>query len=130
MFADGNDFSSETIDKNRNIYYQQQTANVIEEQVRETISLINYALNLHMNIGQNLTIVSPSVSMVLETLSSNSLSNKLISQVENTQIQMPLTFNSTLNDNHVISLRVRFLFLQILIPHFTISVFSSTPCIS
>ncbi|CAF1602837.1 unnamed protein product, partial [Adineta ricciae] len=105
MFADGNDFSSETIDKNRNIYYQKQTATEIAEQVRETISLISYALNLHMNIGQNLTITSPSVFMQLETLSSNSLSNKLISQIENVQIQMPLTFNSTLNDNQIISLR-------------------------
>jgi hypothetical protein len=77
LFANGNDFSPETIEKNRNIYYQKQAANQISTQTTDTMSLLTSALNIHLNIGQNMTMNTPSVFMSLETSLMLSLSNKL-----------------------------------------------------
>ncbi len=68
LFINKNDFSKETIDKNRNIYYQKKLANQINNQVKEIISLLTSALNIHLNIGQNLIINTPEVFMSLETI--------------------------------------------------------------
>ncbi|CAF4628727.1 unnamed protein product, partial [Rotaria socialis] len=80
LFADGNDFSWETIEKNRNIYYQKQAANEISTEVEQTISLISSALNIHLNLGQILTVNTSSIFMSMETISVGSLSNKSIEQ--------------------------------------------------
>ncbi|CAM4981739.1 unnamed protein product, partial [Rotaria socialis] len=97
LFADGNDFSWETIEKNRNIYYQKQATNEISTEVEQTISLISSALNIHLNLGQNLTVNTSSIFMSMETISVGSLSNKSIEQIGDARIQMPsnLQFNST-----------------------------------
>jgi hypothetical protein len=108
LFADGNDFSYETIEKNRNIYYQKQTANQIINQVTEITSLITSALNIHLNIGQNLTMNTPSVFMSLETISIKSLENKQIQQVGDAHIRLPASFYTNLSSNTIISLRVCF----------------------
>jgi hypothetical protein len=110
LFADGNDFSWETIEKGRNIYYQKQMASQITIQTTETISLITAALNIHLNIGQNLTMNTSSVFMSLETISVESLSDKTIEQVGNAQIRLPSTFASNINNNQTVSLRVCFSF--------------------
>ena len=74
-------------------------------------ALLTSALNIHLNIGQNLSMNTPAMFMSLETLSIESLSNKRIEQVGNAQIHLPtLDFEN----NRRISLRVRcFLFLMI-----------------
>ncbi len=52
--------------------------------------------------------------MSLETISANSLSNKTIQQIGNAQISLPANFNSSLNYNQSLSLRVcLFLFLSL-----------------
>jgi hypothetical protein len=107
LFANGNDFSSETIEENRNLDYQKQLANQIATEVTQTISLLTSALNIHLNIGQNMTINSSSVFMSLETISFESLSDKLIEQTENGHILI----SSNYNTNRIVSLRVCFLFL-------------------
>jgi hypothetical protein len=107
LFADGNDFSWETIENGRNTYYQQQMANQIISQVSQTNSLITSALNVHLNIGQNLTMNTPSVFMSLETTSISSLTNKIIQQVGNAQIRIPSRFNLFTNSSSSISVRVR-----------------------
>jgi hypothetical protein len=107
LFADGTDFSWETIEKGRNLYYQKQTANQINQQTNETISLLTSALNIHLNIGQNLTMNTSSVFMSLGTISINSLSNKVIQQVGNAQIYLP---SNIANDDQTVSLRVCFLY--------------------
>ncbi|CAF1635892.1 unnamed protein product, partial [Didymodactylos carnosus] len=56
LFAEYDDFSTETIEKNRNIYYQQQTADDISIQVEETLSMITNVLSYHMNVGQKIEI--------------------------------------------------------------------------
>jgi hypothetical protein len=66
------------------------------------ISLVTAALNIHLNIGQNMKMNSSSVLMSLEKSSFESLSNKLIEQVGNAQIHIP----SDLDNNGTVSLRV------------------------
>ncbi|CAF2697542.1 unnamed protein product [Rotaria sp. Silwood2] len=83
LFANGNDFSIKTIEKNRNIYYQKQAANQIEIQVKEIISLLTSSLNIHLNLGQNLLINTSETFMSLETISIESLSNRIVEQVGN-----------------------------------------------
>ena len=68
--------------------------------------MLTSALNIHLNIGQNLTMNSPSVFMSLETTSFESLSNKLIEQIENAQIHIPSNLNSNSTNNGTISLQV------------------------
>ncbi|CAF3980133.1 unnamed protein product [Rotaria sp. Silwood2] len=105
LFADGNDFSMETIEKNRNIYYQKQAANQIENQVKEMMELLTSSLNIHLNLGQNLLINTSETFMSLETISVESLSNRIVKQVGNAQFRIPsnLTFDKI--DNFSISLR-------------------------
>jgi len=101
----------ETIEKNRNLYYQKQVANQIITQSTETISLLTAALNIHLNIGQNFIMNTSSIFMLLETISFQSLSNKFIQQIENTQIHLPSTIN---NNNSTISIRVCFIIIILL----------------
>ncbi len=108
LFADGNDFSWETIQKGRNTYYQKQAANQIINQVNELISLLTSTLNIHINIGQNLTINTSSAFMSLATVSISSLSNKQIQQVGNAQVRIPSNFNSNISNSSTVSLRVSF----------------------
>ncbi|UJR06650.1 hypothetical protein I4U23_010936 [Adineta vaga] len=105
LFADGDDFSWTTIQKNRNIYDQKQLANQINTQMNKIISLLTSTLNLHLNIGQNYTIATSQVWMTLETRSSQSLSNSFIKQIGNGQVQLPSNFQMYLNNNEKISIR-------------------------
>ncbi|CAF4003433.1 unnamed protein product [Adineta steineri] len=107
LFSDGNDFSTATIDKNRNIYYQKQLANQINSQVTQMISLLTSSLNIHLNIGQS-SLMNTSQSFVsLETISIQSLKNKLVKQVENAQFNIPSDFILNTTSNSSISLRSR-----------------------
>jgi hypothetical protein len=76
--------------------------------------LLTSALNIHLNIGQNQTINTSSVLMSLETISFESLSNKLIQQIGNAQISLPSNINSNINNEQTVSLRVCFLVLLLL----------------
>ncbi|CAF4145951.1 unnamed protein product, partial [Adineta steineri] len=105
LFANGNDFSWKTIEQGRNIYYQKQLATTISNQMNEIISLLTSTLNIHINIGQNLTINTPSTFMSLESISIESLSNKQIPQVGNARVNIPKHFNSNINDNSAVMLR-------------------------
>ncbi|UJR16137.1 hypothetical protein I4U23_003048 [Adineta vaga] len=105
LFADGNDFSWETIQKNRNLYYQKQTAEKIRSQTKETTRLLTTALNHHLNIGQNITMNTSSVIMSIETFLIGYLANKLIEPIGNAQINLPSIFNTNLPYSQTISLR-------------------------
>ncbi len=108
LFASGNDFSWETIEKNRNLYYQKQSANQITSQITETNSFLTAALNIHLNIGQISTINTSSVFMSLEATSMELLPNKLLQQVGGGRISLPENFY--MNKNGTVSLRVSFSF--------------------
>ena len=75
LFADGSDFSDETIDRNCNLYYQQQLATAVSQELDEATSLLTPMLNAHLNVGQNFTLNTPQVIMSLEPLSSQSLTS-------------------------------------------------------
>jgi hypothetical protein len=76
--------------------------------MNEVISLLSSSLNIHLNIGQNMIINTSQVFMSLETTSIESLSNKLLKQVGNGQIQLPEDLNSNIINNVRISIRVSF----------------------
>jgi hypothetical protein len=108
LFADGDDFSWETIQKGRNVYYQKKLAEEITIKVSEMIRLLTSVLNIHLNIGLNSTINTSEVFLSLETLSIESLSNKTVKQVGSAQIQIPS--NLHLNKNQTVLLRVSLTF--------------------
>ena len=112
LFVDGNDFSSESIEKGRNLYYQKQLANQINSQVSEIISKLTSILNIHLNIGQETIMNTSEVFMSLETRLLNSLSNKQIKQVGNAAIRLPSNFQTNISQNSTVSIRVRYLFLH------------------
>lgn len=74
--------------------------------MNEMISLLHSILHLHLNRGQHFRINTPEVFMSAETLSSQSLSNKLIEQVPNARIRFPT--NVPVNLNGSISIEVSF----------------------
>jgi hypothetical protein len=78
--------------------------------MNEVVSLLSSSININLNIGQNSKINTSQVFMSLETQSLESLSNKLVKQVGNGQIQLPQNFNSNLNNNSKISIRVSLVF--------------------
>ncbi len=108
LFNIGNDFSQETIEKNRNIYYQKKLANETMNQVNNITSLVTSALNIHLNIGQNLTMNTPEAFMLVETISVKSFLNKPIQQVGTAEIRIPSNLTLDLNPSTTVSLRVRF----------------------
>ncbi|CAF4173255.1 unnamed protein product, partial [Adineta steineri] len=103
LFADGNDFSWGTIQKNRNIYYQEQLANQITNQMNDLKSLLTSSLNIYLNVGQNILINTSQVFMSLETKANEFLSNKFTQSISNAQIQVPQNLNLT--NNSKISIR-------------------------
>ena len=80
------------------IYYQKQMSNQINDQTIKTISLLTSTLNIQLNIGQNLTINTSQIFMLVEKTSFESLKNN--------QIFIPSKLNSTLNNNDTVLLRV------------------------
>ena len=119
LYSDEKSISYETIQKNRNIFYQKRLANEIQEKVKKIISLLSLSINIHLNLEQNLIINTSKVFSSLKTLSFQSLSNQILKQVGNALVQFPSQFNSNLNQNQTISLRVNyFFFFQFFILYF------------
>jgi hypothetical protein len=81
------------------------------KQMNELIELLTSSLNIHLNIGQDTKIDTPQIFMSLETTTLTSLSNKLVKQLGNAQIQLPQTFNTNLTDDSKVSIRVHSFFL-------------------
>jgi hypothetical protein len=115
LFADGDDFSWETIQKNRNLYYQQQSSNQIIDEVEDTLSKAVNILSYHMNIGQTNIISSDSISMITEKMTIGNLTSLTISQADGTQINLPpisfctlLFINQSCTNNTAITINVTF----------------------
>ena len=71
----------------KNSYFQKQTANQIQIRVNQIISLLTSALNIHLNLEQNLIMNTSEVFMSLESLTNKQF--KLINQAE---IHLPSNF--------------------------------------
>ena len=107
LFADGTDFSWDAIQRGRNQYYQRELASQIQSKTSATLALLTDALNIHLNVGQNLTMNSSSLFMSLATVSVHSLSNRVLQQPGRGQIQIPSTLRVDSSNQTTISLRVR-----------------------
>ena len=106
LFADGDDFSWQTIQTGRNRYYQRQLANQIELRTTATLNLLTNALKVHLNVGQNITINTSAIFMSLETLSLSALSRRTVYQTEGAHMQLPSIMQINANSTPIL-LRVR-----------------------
>ncbi|CAF1129895.1 unnamed protein product [Adineta ricciae] len=95
LFVHGNDFSAETMERNRNLYYQKQVQDQVNQQTKQTLAVLTSALHNHLNIAQNFTINSSSVFMLLQITNTQSLSNQIIKPIASALIQLPSNFTSS-----------------------------------
>ena len=102
----------ETIENNRNLFHQKQAAKRISSEVTQTLTLLTSALNVHLNIRQNLTMQSSSMIVSLQTEALQSIPDGVIQQVGKGRIRLPSNFTSTCNRNQTVSLRVCFAFCR------------------
>ena len=75
--------------------FQKELADSLYEKLNHKISLLTSSLSLHLNLGQNYSIETPQVFLSLETISLQSLLNRM-------------NLSSNLNQNQIVSFRVRF----------------------
>ena len=129
LFASGDDFSWNTIQSGRNQYYQRQLANQIQSKTTATLGLLSNALNVHLNMGQNMTMNTSSIFMSLETVSIRSLGNRLVQQSDGARTQMPSSLQLDSHSHPSVSLRVRspsplhrFLLNRLLLVYFSLLV--------
>ncbi|CAF1447475.1 unnamed protein product [Adineta steineri] len=71
------------------------------------ISLLTSTLNIQLNIGQSSLVNTSQTFVSLEPISIQSLKNKVIKQVENTQFNIPSDFILNTTSNYSISLRTK-----------------------
>jgi len=99
-----------SIEQSQNLYYQKQSANQINTLVQQINSLIVASLNIHLNLEQNYTLNTSQTFMTLQTISTESLGDRLVQLVGNAQFQIPSNFTLSTTTNSSISLRVCFSF--------------------
>ena len=78
----------------QNLIYQKDFANKITSKINETNFLLTLSLNNHLNFGQNFTINTSEVFMLLEKISINLVLNK---QIGNGKINFPSNLNEIEN---------------------------------
>jgi len=74
---------------------QKELADSLNEKRNQIIFILTSSLNLHLNLGQNYSIETPQVFLSLQTISLQSLLNRM-------------NLSSNLNQNQTVSFRVRF----------------------
>ena len=100
LFAEGDDFSWETMEKNRNMYYQQQSSNGIVDQIENVLSKVVNVLSYHINVGQSNIISTDSISMLTKKIILEDLTSLNISAATGAQITLPpLNYCSLLFSN-------------------------------
>ena len=103
LFADGDDFSSLTLERRRNLHYQQQLAHRINHQMVEIMSLLTSALKIHVNLGQQAHVNEPaSLLFAYERVSGDSLITKPIQLIGSARVWLPLN----ITNHSVVSVRV------------------------
>ena len=109
LFADGDDFSWNTIQRGRNRFYQRKVARRIGDQVTTIVALLTNALNVHLNLGQHVTINTSSIYFSLETLAFDALANKFLQPDDSVQIRLASSWSPNITNETIVSLRVRIL---------------------
>jgi len=114
LFADADDFSWETIQKNRNLYYQQQSLNSILGDIEQILSETVNALSLHMNIEQVNVISTNALEMRTEKLYISQLNTVDIQPTNDTRLELPalpycqiLFGNQSCDDDTPITMNVK-----------------------
>jgi hypothetical protein len=97
-----------SIEQSHNLYYQKESANQINTLVEQIHSLIVSSLNIHLNLGQNYTLNTSQTLMTLQTISIESLGDRLVQLVGNAQFQIPSNLTLSTTTNSSILLRVCF----------------------
>jgi hypothetical protein len=97
--------------ESRNLFEQKQLAARVNKEMNELMSLLTRSLNIHLNVGQHFQVNTPNVFMSLESLTSESLSKKVIPTVGNAFLRLPPTLNISFNGTSTMSLRVRLVYL-------------------
>ncbi|CAF3648646.1 unnamed protein product [Rotaria socialis] len=105
LFANGDEFSSNSFEMNRNSFFQKRTAETIAQQANEVISWITEALSIHLTQDQHATINTSSVFFSLEITTAASLYGKPIRPIGHAMIQFPSKFDFNMNPNTTMSLR-------------------------
>lgn len=100
LYAEGDDFSWETIQKNRNLYQQQQCSNQLVGQIEDILSECVSILSYHMNINQTNNISTDSISMITQKRTISALTSFTIEQAAGTEIILPpISFCGVLSKN-------------------------------
>jgi hypothetical protein len=90
LFAEGGDFSEATIERNRNLFNQKQTAHTLTKQMNDLINRLTQSLQIHLNVAQSFVVNSSSTILALETVSSLvALANKQIHLTGSVRLSMP-----------------------------------------
>ena len=92
--------------KGRNAYYQKQVADQVSEQASEIMSLLTDALGIHLNLGQNFTVDTASIFLVLGKATMGSLTDRVLSQAGGVQVHMPSLLYSNQTTNSPVLFRV------------------------
>ncbi|CAF3412739.1 unnamed protein product, partial [Rotaria socialis] len=96
LFANGDDFSRETIESNRNLYYQQRTAVLIESKVRSLLKTVTTRISQYLNIGQKFQLNTESIGVTIEKVRVDEVTNKTIEQKDGAEIHLQ---NFEINEN-------------------------------
>ncbi|CAF1082773.1 unnamed protein product [Adineta ricciae] len=85
--------------ENRNRFYQQKSAKVSIEKVDQIIVLVTSSSNIPSNIEQKMIIDAQKAFISLEKISFESLLNKLIQQVGDTELHLSSNVTSSIDKN-------------------------------
>ncbi|CAF3914081.1 unnamed protein product, partial [Rotaria sp. Silwood1] len=88
LFANGNDFSKETIESNRNLYYQEETALLIESKTQHILKTLINLISQHLNIGQKFQLDIESIGVTIEKTTVNDIIHKTIKQSNGAEIHL------------------------------------------
>jgi hypothetical protein len=90
LFAENGDFSEATIERNRNLCNQRETAHTLTKQMNDLITRLTQSLQIHLNVAQSFAVNSSSTILALETVSSlAALANKQINLTGSVRLSMP-----------------------------------------
>ena len=92
LFANGNDYSSATIEQGRNLYYQQQLSQQIEREMTELKSELTDGINLHLNLNQSFLINDSALIVSFKKLPIESFLNQTIADGF---VHIPSTMNTS-----------------------------------
>jgi hypothetical protein len=94
LFADGDDFSTATLDRNRNRFYQHKLSRQFTDQIDKIVARLTSTLQIHLNVAQSFMVNSPSAMLALHVVADlSALSNQQIHLTNSTRLSFPSRLN-------------------------------------